>query len=92
MMMMTTAWHAVASLEHDTFTLVRAALRAYSCGVCMSSVTIEWVGVDSLLYLLACALQYRYINNMWRHNCQLVKTHIAADVKSGHVFVLPKLP
>jgi hypothetical protein len=24
---------------------------------------VEWVGVVSLLYLLACALQYRYINN-----------------------------
>jgi hypothetical protein len=25
---------------------------------------VEWVGVVSLLYLLACALQYRYINNI----------------------------
>jgi hypothetical protein len=26
---------------------------------------VEWVGVVSLLYLLACALQYRYINNIY---------------------------
>jgi hypothetical protein len=27
---------------------------------------VEWVGVVSLLYLLACALQYRYVNNIQR--------------------------
>jgi hypothetical protein len=37
-----------------TFSVVRTALRAYSCGVCMSSVTSCVWGVVYLLYLLAC--------------------------------------
>jgi hypothetical protein len=27
-----------------------------------------YMGVVSLLYLLACALQYRYLNNMYTHD------------------------
>jgi hypothetical protein len=31
---------------------------------CATPMVVEWVGVVSLLYLLACALQYRYHNNI----------------------------
>jgi hypothetical protein len=58
--------HGMFDSTCHTLNNTRTALRAYSCGVCMSSVT-SCVGggwfPKRLLDLLACALQYRYLNN-----------------------------
>jgi hypothetical protein len=48
---------------------------------------VEWVGVVSLLYLLACALQYRYINNMLTHVCSPPYGVIPHMLPSGGVRV-----
>jgi hypothetical protein len=79
-----------------TFTLVRTALHAYSCGVCTADCSEQchqlrgW-GVIYLLYLLACALPYRYLMlitcQAFQYRYQLDMPSLSVPIQSECIYV-----